>query len=414
MYDTVDDTTVPFLTTYAQREPRLRAVLNTLGRGPANACVSASRRPAADVVVVTMADGSDDPMQIDQLTRLVERGVVVACASRYMRGGQQVGGPWVKGRISRLAGVSLNLMARVGTHDATNSFKAYSRDVRRSVWASTPTPDSSWASSWSRRPAVSVFRWRSCRPSGSTAPTAPPISKCSAWIPRYLHWYLYALGLTGRETPVPRSPPGRGTVTRVLVTGSAGFIGGYVVEELLERGYEVVGVDNEIEVRSCRPLVRHHPATTGSMQRRRTRRRTLMAGALDRLRSSDRRRSDDRRHLVLPHLRLRPAGDQRADPRGHVRRRDSAHRDGTLTKVTYLSSSMVFEFSDELAIGRGPGARDPPAQVLVRIPEARGRVFRSRCAQPARASVHHRAAVQLRRYRRGPGARRCGNSRAAT
>ncbi|HVE94886.1 MAG TPA: NAD-dependent epimerase/dehydratase family protein [Acidimicrobiales bacterium] len=30
----------------------------------------------------------------------------------------------------------------------------------------------------------------------------------------------------------------------VLVTGSAGFIGGYVVEELLARGYEVIGVDN--------------------------------------------------------------------------------------------------------------------------------------------------------------------------
>ncbi|MFI5287264.1 MAG: NAD-dependent epimerase/dehydratase family protein, partial [Candidatus Dormibacteria bacterium] len=34
-------------------------------------------------------------------------------------------------------------------------------------------------------------------------------------------------------------------MSRVLVTGSAGFIGGYVVEELLARGYEVVGVDNE-------------------------------------------------------------------------------------------------------------------------------------------------------------------------
>ena len=32
--------------------------------------------------------------------------------------------------------------------------------------------------------------------------------------------------------------------SRVLVSGSAGFIGGYVVEELLRRGYEVVGVDN--------------------------------------------------------------------------------------------------------------------------------------------------------------------------
>jgi len=33
-------------------------------------------------------------------------------------------------------------------------------------------------------------------------------------------------------------------MTKVLLTGSAGFIGGYLVGELLERGYEVVGVDN--------------------------------------------------------------------------------------------------------------------------------------------------------------------------
>jgi UDP-glucose 4-epimerase len=31
---------------------------------------------------------------------------------------------------------------------------------------------------------------------------------------------------------------------KVLVSGAAGFIGGYVVEELLHRGYEVVGLDN--------------------------------------------------------------------------------------------------------------------------------------------------------------------------
>ncbi|MFD0583824.1 NAD-dependent epimerase/dehydratase family protein, partial [Dactylosporangium darangshiense] len=33
-------------------------------------------------------------------------------------------------------------------------------------------------------------------------------------------------------------------MAKVLVTGSAGFIGGYVVEELLSRGYQVVGLDN--------------------------------------------------------------------------------------------------------------------------------------------------------------------------
>ncbi|HXZ75259.1 MAG TPA: GDP-mannose 4,6-dehydratase, partial [Streptosporangiaceae bacterium] len=31
---------------------------------------------------------------------------------------------------------------------------------------------------------------------------------------------------------------------KVLVSGSAGFIGGYVAEELLRRGYAVVGLDN--------------------------------------------------------------------------------------------------------------------------------------------------------------------------
>jgi UDP-glucose 4-epimerase len=31
---------------------------------------------------------------------------------------------------------------------------------------------------------------------------------------------------------------------KILVTGSSGFIGGYLVEELLERGHQVVGIDN--------------------------------------------------------------------------------------------------------------------------------------------------------------------------
>ena len=31
---------------------------------------------------------------------------------------------------------------------------------------------------------------------------------------------------------------------KLLVTGSAGFIGGYLVEELLNAGHQVVGVDN--------------------------------------------------------------------------------------------------------------------------------------------------------------------------
>ena len=44
--------------------------------------------------------------------------------------------------------------------------------------------------------------------------------------------------------PPAFTPNAPGDPVRVLVTGSAGFIGGYVVEECLRRGYQVVGLDD--------------------------------------------------------------------------------------------------------------------------------------------------------------------------
>jgi dolichol-phosphate mannosyltransferase len=133
VHDMPEDTTVPYVEKVALEDPRVRAVLNTYGRGPANAIRFGIDAADAPVAVVTMADGSDDPRQIDDLARLIDRGVVVAAASRYMPGGQQVGGPRLKGMMSRWAGRSLHLLARVGTRDATNSFKAYATDFVRSV-----------------------------------------------------------------------------------------------------------------------------------------------------------------------------------------------------------------------------------------------------------------------------------------
>lgn len=193
VHDTPEDTTVPTVNDFSARDPRVRAILNTFGRGPANAIRFGMHVASAPVVVVTMADGCDDTTQIDDLTRLVERGVVVACASRYARGGQQVGGPFLKGFISRAAGLTLHVFARVGTRDATNSFKAYSRRFLEDVGVES---DQGFEIG-----IELVAKARRRRLPVAEIPTiwldrtfGVSNFKLWAWLPRYTRWYIHAFG----------------------------------------------------------------------------------------------------------------------------------------------------------------------------------------------------------------------------
>lgn len=193
VFDDPDDSTVPYLEKHAARDPRVVPTHNTYGRGPARAIRFGIDHARAPVAVVTMADGSDDAEQIDELTKLVERGVVVACASRYMGGGQQIGGPALKTMISELAGLTLYWFAKVGTRDATNSFKAYSTEFVRDVGIES---DSGFEIG-----IELVAKARRLRKPVAEIPTiwlermhGASNFKVVQWIPRYLHWYWFAFG----------------------------------------------------------------------------------------------------------------------------------------------------------------------------------------------------------------------------
>lgn len=193
VFDAEDDPTVPHLRTYADKEPRLVPTLNTYGRGPANAIRFGIDRARSPVAVVTMADGSDDPRHIDDLAKLAERGVVVAAGSRYAPGGQQVGGPFLKGFLSRLAGLSLYWLARVGTRDATNSFKAYSTDFVRSVGIDSRDGFEIGLelTAKARRLRLPVAELPTIWLDRQTGESNFHLAR---WIPRYLRWYLFAFG----------------------------------------------------------------------------------------------------------------------------------------------------------------------------------------------------------------------------
>ena len=306
-----------------------------------------------------MADGSDDPRQIDPLARLVERGVVVAAASRYSPGGQQVGGPAAQGpAVAR--GRSLARRVGPGRH-------------RRRHQQLQGLLDRVRPRGGHRQPQRLRDRARADR---QGAPAAPPgrgaphdlagpdarasrASTCKGWVPKYLRWYRFAFGprAHGRARSDARrrgSPPATNSVAKklaessrimtdnerseVLVTGSAGLH-----RRLRRRGAPRAAATRwrastttPSTARSTKSYDDHPrlPLRRGRRPRRRPDDR-----AARRLRPLHRRGRPDRRHLLLPHLRLRPAGDQRADHRRDVRRRDrGAPAEGRLKKVTYLSA----------------------------------------------------------------------------
>jgi dolichol-phosphate mannosyltransferase len=208
VYDDPSDSTLPYLEKYAKAESHLVPIHNTDGPGPARAIRFGIEHASAPVAVVTMADGSDDAEQIDELCKLVERGVVIAAASRYMSGGQQIGGPMLKSTLSRLAGLSLYWLARVGTRDATNSFKAYSTEFVRSVGIESDTGFE-----------IGIELVAKARRLGLPIAEVPTIwlerahgasnFKVARWIPRYMRWYRFAFGpkLTVEQLRAGKTPP---------------------------------------------------------------------------------------------------------------------------------------------------------------------------------------------------------------
>lgn len=107
--------------------------VNTYGTGPAHAVTYGIDNSKGNAVCIAMGDGSDDPKQVEDLFLLIERGLSVAVASRYIRNGNYIGKKGIKYLLSKYSGLIIYFVFRTGTKDPTNMFKAYSKDFINSV-----------------------------------------------------------------------------------------------------------------------------------------------------------------------------------------------------------------------------------------------------------------------------------------
>jgi len=144
----------------------------------------------------------------------------------------------------------------------------------------------------------------------------------------------------------------------VLVSGSAGFIGGYVVEELLARGYVVRGIDDYSKYGPVRKSYDDHPdyhfvegdaRDVGLMTELLADCDHFVAGAA--LIGGISYFHAYAYDLLATNERITASQCDAAI---------AAHRAGRLRKVTYLSSSMVYESTEHWPSVEGDERRVPP------------------------------------------------------
>ncbi len=190
VYDFPEDNTLPAIAAMNPPAEHVRLVHNTLGKGVLNAIKTGFAAADGDVVVFMAADRADDPKDVPTMVKLVREGADVACGSRYMKGGKQIGNKLFKQLLSKTAGLTLHYFTGLPTHDATNNFRAYSRRV-------IAIPIESTASFALGLELVLKARWN-----GWTIKEVPSTwndrtegtsrFRLFKWLPQYLKWYFLA------------------------------------------------------------------------------------------------------------------------------------------------------------------------------------------------------------------------------
>ena len=156
-------------------------------------------------MLISMADGSDEPRDVDPMVVLAVAGADVVSASRYMRGGHQVGGPPLKRLMSRTAGLTLHWFAGVPTHDPTNNFKLYSRRFLDTVTIES-TAGFELALELTVKATLGGFRVAEVPTTWRDRTAGQSNFKLRRWLPHYLHWY--ATAFRGRIGAAARRRPG--------------------------------------------------------------------------------------------------------------------------------------------------------------------------------------------------------------
>lgn len=194
VYDSPDDDSIPIAAEMQKKQPAVRPLHNTLGRGVVNAVRSGVEAARGEYVLILPADDVGAVFGINPMLAEIEKGYDLVSATRYAKGGKVVGGAVSSRLLSRIANKLFILFAGSALTDSTVGIKIFKRDAFGKI--KLECNPVGWAFAFemaikaqllglrtSEVPIVSINRFY-----GGTS-----TFKLKRWITEYIKWFMWGL-----------------------------------------------------------------------------------------------------------------------------------------------------------------------------------------------------------------------------
>ncbi|MCF7887592.1 MAG: glycosyltransferase family 2 protein, partial [Candidatus Omnitrophica bacterium] len=116
-----------------RKDSRIRYLYNNAPHGFGFAIRKGLEFYKGDVVVIAMADGSDEPRDVVRYCKMIKKGYDCVFGSRFIRNSKVDNYPWFKLVLNRLANIVVQILFGIKNNDITNAFKCYRREVIEGV-----------------------------------------------------------------------------------------------------------------------------------------------------------------------------------------------------------------------------------------------------------------------------------------
>jgi len=194
IYDFDEDNTLPSVLGVGDLGFEIKLIKNR-GKGVHKAIMTGFEASDAPAVLVFPADEGYNALIVDAMYDKFREGKALVVASRFMKGGEMNGGPFLKSILVRTASFALKWFIRLPASDATYGMRLISKKVLDTVEIESTE---GWTYAIELLVKCHRLRWGVAEVPAKWLRREKGASRFNLkkWLPHYAKWFFYSLGTT--------------------------------------------------------------------------------------------------------------------------------------------------------------------------------------------------------------------------